>query len=88
MKKDVILAGVGGQGLLSIAAVIAQAAHALGLNLKQAEVHGWHSAGGRAVPRPHLGSTAPLRPHLGREGRSYPRHRADGSAALPFFPFS
>ncbi len=46
MNKDIILAGVGGQGLLSIAAVIAQAAHALGLNLKQAEVHGMAQRGG------------------------------------------
>jgi len=46
MKKDVILAGVGGQGILSIAAVIGMAAVNLGLHLKQAEVHGMSQRGG------------------------------------------
>ena len=40
MKKDIILAGVGGQGILSIAAVIGEAALKEGLNIKQAEVYG------------------------------------------------
>jgi indolepyruvate ferredoxin oxidoreductase beta subunit len=40
MKNDIILAGVGGQGILSIAAVIGYAAVESGLYLKQAEVHG------------------------------------------------
>lgn len=46
MKKDIILAGVGGQGILSIAAVIGLAAVDEGLNLKQAEVHGMSQRGG------------------------------------------
>jgi len=46
MKKDIILAGVGGQGILSIASVIGIAAVNLGLNLKQAEVHGMSQRGG------------------------------------------
>lgn len=46
MKKDIILCGVGGQGILSIATVIGQAATAAGLNLKQAEVHGMSQRGG------------------------------------------
>ena len=46
MKKDIILCGVGGQGILSIATVIAQAATATGINLKQAEVHGMSQRGG------------------------------------------
>jgi indolepyruvate ferredoxin oxidoreductase beta subunit len=46
MKKDVILAGVGGQGILSIAAVIGLAAVDSGLYLKQAEVHGMSQRGG------------------------------------------
>ena len=40
MKKDIILAGVGGQGILSIAATIGLAALKKNLNIKQAEVHG------------------------------------------------
>ena len=40
MKTDIILSGVGGQGILSIAAVIGEAALKEGLYMKQAEVHG------------------------------------------------
>ena len=46
MKKDIILAGVGGQGILSIATVIGEAALNEGLYLKQAEVHGMSQRGG------------------------------------------
>jgi indolepyruvate ferredoxin oxidoreductase beta subunit len=46
MKQDIILAGVGGQGILSIAYVIDQAALKRGLNMKQAEVHGMAQRGG------------------------------------------
>jgi Pyruvate:ferredoxin oxidoreductase and related 2-oxoacid:ferredoxin oxidoreductases, gamma subunit len=46
MKTDIILAGVGGQGILSIAAIIGEAALADGLNMKQAEVHGMSQRGG------------------------------------------
>ncbi len=46
MKKDIILAGVGGQGLLSIAAVIGEAALKNGLFIKQSEVHGMAQRGG------------------------------------------
>ena len=46
MKKDIILSGVGGQGILSIATVIGEAATAAGLHIKQAEVHGMSQRGG------------------------------------------
>ena len=46
MKQDIILAGVGGQGILSIATVIGSAALEQGLHLKQAEVHGMSQRGG------------------------------------------
>lgn len=46
MKKDIILAGVGGQGILSIAATIGFAAIDMGLHIKQAEVHGMSQRGG------------------------------------------
>lgn len=48
-KQDIILAGVGGQGILSIAYVIDYAALKEGLNLKQAEVHGMAQRGGAVV---------------------------------------
>jgi len=46
MKKDIILAGVGGQGILTIAAAIGLAAVEAGMFLKQAEVHGMSQRGG------------------------------------------
>ncbi len=46
MKRDIILAGVGGQGILSIAAIIGTAAIESNLYLKQAEVHGMSQRGG------------------------------------------
>lgn len=46
MRVDIILSGVGGQGLLSIAAVIGEAALKEGLYMKQAEVHGMSQRGG------------------------------------------
>lgn len=49
MKTDIILAGVGGQGILSIAATIGAAAIEKGLDLKQAETHGMSQRGGAVV---------------------------------------
>lgn len=46
MKLDIILSGVGGQGILSIAAIIGEAALNEGLHIKQAEVHGMSQRGG------------------------------------------
>ena len=46
MKKDIILCGVGGQGILSIATIIGEAATKAHINLKQAEVHGMSQRGG------------------------------------------
>jgi indolepyruvate ferredoxin oxidoreductase beta subunit len=46
MKNDIILSGVGGQGILSIASVIGLAAVANNLFLKQSEVHGMSQRGG------------------------------------------
>ncbi|MEG0162989.1 MAG: 2-oxoacid:acceptor oxidoreductase family protein, partial [Mucinivorans sp.] len=46
MKLDIILSGVGGQGILSIAAIIGHAALAKGWYIKQAEVHGMSQRGG------------------------------------------
>lgn len=66
MKKDIILAGVGGQGILSIAAIIGHAALQADLHLKQAEVHGMSQRGGdvqshlRLSSRPIASDLIPL----------------------------
>lgn len=46
MTKNILLAGVGGQGILTIAAIIDHAAMQQGLYIKQAEVHGMSQRGG------------------------------------------
>lgn len=46
MHKNIILAGVGGQGVLTLAAIIDHAAMQSGLQIKQAEVHGMSQRGG------------------------------------------
>ena len=67
MKKDIILCGVGGQGILSIATVIGEAATAAGLHLKQAEVHGMSQRGGDVESDLRL-STVPVSSDLIAEG--------------------
>jgi indolepyruvate ferredoxin oxidoreductase beta subunit len=65
MKNDIIIAGVGGQGILSIAAAIGLAAVANDLFLKQSEVHGMSQRGGdvqshlRLSDRPVLSDLIP-----------------------------
>lgn len=49
MKYDIVLAGVGGQGVLSVSTVIAAGAMAEGLHVKQSEVHGMAQRGGAVL---------------------------------------
>ena len=58
MKYDIILSGVGGQGILSIATVIGDAAVNAGLYLKQAEVHGMSQRGGEVESGLRLSDSA------------------------------
>jgi indolepyruvate ferredoxin oxidoreductase beta subunit len=56
MKYDVIIAGVGGQGVLSVAVIIAGAAMEEGLAVKQSEVHGMAQRGGAVQSNLRLAS--------------------------------
>ena len=56
MKNDIVLAGVGGQGILTIAAIIARAAMQAGLHAKQSEVHGMSQRGGSVEAHLRLSS--------------------------------
>ena len=49
MKFDIILAGVGGQGVLSVSAIISSSAMKEGLAVKQSEVHGMSQRGGAVL---------------------------------------
>ena len=57
MKKDIILAGVGGQGILSMAYVIDEAAVESGFNIKQAEIHGMAQRGGAVYSHLRISSS-------------------------------
>lgn len=58
MKFDIILAGVGGQGVLSVSGIIAAAAMEEGLAVKQSEVHGMSQRGGAVLANLRMDSTA------------------------------
>lgn len=58
MQKNIIIAGVGGQGILTIAAIIDLAAMELGLQVKQAEVHGMSQRGGAVESHLRISSEA------------------------------
>lgn len=75
MKLDIILSGVGGQGILSIAAIIGEAALRKGLHVKQAEVHGMSQRGGDVQSNLRL-SSSPIHSDL------IPRGKADAILAL------
>jgi len=69
MKKDIILGGVGGQGILTIAATIGIAALSEGLRLKQSEVHGMAQRGGDVQAHLRL-SSEPIASDLIPEGQA------------------
>ncbi|MFH0759648.1 MAG: indolepyruvate oxidoreductase subunit beta [Bacteroidota bacterium] len=86
MKKDIILAGVGGQGILSIAAVIGMAAVESGLYLKQAEVHGMSQRGGAVQSHLRI-SDKPIASDLIPEGKCDMILSVEPMEALRYLPF-
>ena len=69
MNYDIITAGVGGQGILSISAIIASSALQSGLFVKQAEEHGMSQRGGAVVSHLRL-SDEPIHSDLVSPGRA------------------
>jgi len=57
MKYDIILSGVGGQGVLSVGAIIAQSAMKAGFQVKQSEVHGMAQRGGAVLANLRISDT-------------------------------
>jgi indolepyruvate ferredoxin oxidoreductase, beta subunit len=86
MKKDIILAGVGGQGILSIAAVIGMAAVESGLYLKQAEVHGMSQRGGAVESHLRI-SDGPIASDLIPQGNCDMILSVEPMEALRYLPF-
>ena len=86
MKKDIILAGVGGQGILTIATIIGDAATTAGLNLKQAEVHGMSQRGGDVQSNLRL-STEPIHSDLIKQGAADLIISMEPMEALRYLPY-
>ena len=86
MKTDIILAGVGGQGILSIASVLGQAALAESLYLKQAEVHGMSQRGGDVQSNLRL-SSDPIASDLIPKGKADLIISLEPMEALRYLPW-
>ena len=86
MKKDIILAGVGGQGILTIATIIGDAAAVAGINLKQAEVHGMSQRGGDVQSNLRL-STETIYSDLVREAAADLIISMEPMEALRYLPY-
>lgn len=86
MKTDIILAGVGGQGILSIAAGIGLAAVKSNLHIKQAEVHGMSQRGGDVQSHLRI-SDKPIASDLIPQGKAHLILSVEPMEALRYLPF-
>ena len=86
MKVDIILCGVGGQGILSIATVIGEAAMNENLYIKQAEVHGMSQRGGDVQSNLRI-SSSPIHSDLIARGGADVIISMEPMEALRYLPF-
>ena len=86
MKTDIILCGVGGQGILSIATIIGEAAMKEGLYIKQAEVHGMSQRGGDVQSNLRISST-PIHSDLIGDGQADVIISMEPMEALRYLPY-
>jgi indolepyruvate ferredoxin oxidoreductase beta subunit len=86
MQINIILAGVGGQGILTIAAVIDRAALLSGLTIRQTEVHGMSQRGGAVQSHLRI-SDREIYSDLIAEGTANLILSVEPLEALRYFPF-
>ena len=86
MKTDIILCGVGGQGILSIATIIGEAAMNENLYIKQAEVHGMSQRGGDVQSNLRI-SSQPIASDLIAKGSADVIISMEPMEALRYLPF-
>ena len=86
MRLDIILCGVGGQGGVSVSVVIARAAMAEGLRVKQSEVHGMSQRGGEVLAHLRI-SDAPIASPLIPEGTARLIFAFEPLEALRYLPW-
>lgn len=86
IKQDIILSGVGGQGIVSIASVIGLAALNEELNIKQSEVHGMSQRGGAVMSHLRL-SSQPISSDLIPMGKADMILSVEPMEALRYLPY-
>ncbi len=86
MNTDIILSGVGGQGILSIATIIGSAAISEGLYIKQAEVHGMSQRGGDVQSNLRI-SSSPINSDLIPLGKADIIISLEPMEALRYLPY-
>lgn len=86
MKTDIILCGVGGQGILSIATIIGEAAMRENLYIKQAEVHGMSQRGGDVQSHLRI-SSSPIASDLIPLGKADVIISMEPMEALRYLPY-
>lgn len=86
MKTDIILCGVGGQGILSIATIIGEAAMNENLHIKQAEVHGMSQRGGDVQSNLRI-SSEPIASDLIAKGSADVIISMEPMEALRYLPY-
>ena len=86
MKTDIILCGVGGQGILSIATIIGEAALNENLDIKQAEVHGMSQRGGDVQSNLRI-SSEPIYSDLISKGQADVVISMEPMEALRYLPY-
>lgn len=86
MKKDIILCGVGGDGIVSVAKIISDAALNLGLNVKQSEIHGMSQRGGSVFSHLRISSN-PIFADVIPEGKADIILSSEPMEALRYLPF-
>lgn len=85
MKTDIVLTGVGGQGILSVATILGVAALKEGLNIKQAEVHGMSQRGGDVQSTLRI-SSSPIHSDLIPNGKADMIVSLEPMEALRYLP--
>ena len=86
MKKDIILCGVGGDGIVSVAKIISDAALNLGMNVKQSEIHGMSQRGGSVFSHLRI-SSDPIFADVIPEGKADIILSSEPMEALRYLPF-
>lgn len=86
MRLDIVLSGVGGQGILSIAAIVGEAALHENLYIKQAEVHGMSQRGGDVQSNLRI-SSSPIHSDLIPKGGADAIIALEPMEALRYLPY-